>query len=314
MRLGAAAIGLALFASAAAAKPFSFVAYGDTAYMLPRDRPRFDKLIDAINREQPDFTIHVGDFKGYSSCSDVAYTQQKALFARHAQPLILTPGDNDWTDCDADTAGKYDPLERLSALRRIFFATPDSLGARTMPLRRQSAAFPENAMWDQDGVLFATVHIVGPHNGFVMDRARAADAIDRSQADEQWIKQAFDVARQRKALAVVLAFQVDAWSPAAPTYEDGPLDWLRRRIGDEAANFAGQVLIVHGDSHRLTIDTPYRRTDIDAGTSRGMNVTRLQVPGWPDHRAVRVDVDPSRPDMFRFGVVMAPEEAFGARP
>lgn len=62
------------------------------------------------------------------------------------------------------------------------------------------------------------------------------------------------------------------------------------------------------------VDTPYRRTDIDAGTSRGMNITRLQVPGWPDHRAVRVDVDTARPAMFSFAVVMSPDEVAGARP
>jgi zinc protease len=69
-----------------------------------------------------------------------------------------------------------------------------------------------------------------------------------------------------------------------------------------------------GRTTRLIVDTPYRRADIDAGMTRGMNVTRLQVPGWPDHRAVRVDVDPARPDMFGFRLVMAPEEAAGARP
>ena len=71
---------------------------------------------------------------------------------------------------------------------------------------------------------------------------------------------------------------------------------------------------MHGDSHRLTIDTPYRRADIDAGTTRGLNIARLMVPGWPDHRAVRVTVDPAKPAMFSFGVVMQREESAGAKP
>ena len=312
----AALVGLSamVIAAAGAAQPFSFVAYGDTGYKLPRDNQRVEKLIDAINTERPAFTIHVGDFKGYSSCSDAAYAAHKAMFARHQQPLILTPGDNDWTDCEAESAGKFDPLERLGVLRKMFFSTADSLGARTMPLTRQSAAIPENASWTKDGVVFATAHVVGPHNNFVMNKARATEAIDRTAADEQWIKQTFDKARSSNAKAVVLAFQVDAWTAAAPAYEEGPIDWLKRTIGDEAAKFDGQVLIVHGDSHRLIVDTPYRRTDIEAGTSRGMNVTRLQVPGWPDHRAVRVDVDTSRPAMFSFAVVMSPDEKAGAQP
>ena len=314
MRIIFAGLAALLSATMAAAQPFSFVAYGDAGYKLPRDSVRVERLIDAINAERPAFTIHVGDFKGYTSCSDAAYAGHKAMLLRHRQPVILTPGDNDWTDCGADTAGGFAPLERLGALRRIFFGTADSLGHPAMTLTRQSAAFPENASWSRDDVLFATVHVVGPHNGLVMDKTRAAESIDRSAADEQWIKQAFAEARRMQAKAVVIAFQVDAWIASAPTYEDGPLDWLRRVIGDEAAAFPGQVLIVHGDSHRLTVDTPYRRTDIDAGTSRGMNVTRLQVPGWPDHRAVRVDVDTARPAMFSFAVVMPPEEQSGARP
>ena len=314
MRDAIAGLSALWIAGAAAAQPFSFVAYGDAGYKLPRDNARVEKLIDAINGEQPEFTIHVGDFKGYSSCSDAAYEDHKAMLDRHRHPLVLTPGDNDWTDCGAETAGKFDPIERLGAIRRMFFGTSDSLGARRMRVSRQSAAYPENAVWSHAGVVFATVHAVGPHNNLVLNKARAAEAIDRAAAGEQWIKQAFATARQAKAKAVVIAFQVDPWIASAPAYEEGPIDWLKRTIGDQAAAFDGQVLVVHGDSHRLIVDTPYRRTDIDAGTTRGMNVTRLQVPGWPDHRAVRITVDTTRPSMFSFAVVMSSDEGGGARP
>lgn len=306
-----------LLASAAAsmvsAAPFSFVAFGDTAYMLPRDTVRLDRLIDAINEERPGFAIHVGDFKGYTSCSDQAYRAQVAQLARLAAPLILTPGDNDWADCGVESAGRFKPLERLAALRRIFFSGNDSLGGTTLPLIRQ-AGYPENARWTSQGTVFATVHVIGPHNGFVRDPELMGDAISRSLAGEEWIRQSFRAARDSKAPAIVLAFQADPWIAGAPTYENGPLDWLRNVIGEEARTFSGQVLIVNGDSHRLTIDTPYRRSDIDRGTTTGLNVTRLMVPGWPDHRAVRVDIDYSRPSIFRFSVVMTREEAAGANP
>ena len=308
------AVSLLLWPASAASAPFSFVAYGDTGYKVPRDIGRVERLVDAINAERPAFSIHVGDFKGYTSCGDSAYAERKALFDRHAHLLILTPGDNDWTDCDAETAGSFRPLERLQALRRIFFGTAESLGQRKLRLETQSGAFPENRAWVHEGVLFATVHAIGPHNGFTLDKDAAAEAIDRSVAGERWIRQAFERAKASKAPGVVIAFQVDPWIASAPAYERGPIEWLRRVVAEESASFAGQVLVVHGDSHRLTIDTPLRRTDIEAGTSRGMNVTRLQVPGWPDHRAVRVDVDPASPAMFRFGLVMNPDEASGARP
>ena len=312
--IGVAAMAEATTAMAAAgpAKPFSFVALGDTAYKLPRDAARLDRLVDAINAEAPAFAVHVGDFKGYTSCSDDAYRSIIAQYHRLNSALVVTPGDNDWFDCTAETAGRFDPLERLAVLRRMMFAGP-SLGGRQLPLTRQ-AGFPENARWSREGVTFATIHVVGPHNGFVRNAALMADAIERSAAGERWLREAFAEARKSGAPAVVLAFQVDPWIRDAPVYEDGPLDWLRNAIGEESANFSGQVLVIHGDSHSLIIDTPYRRSDIDAGTTRGLNVTRLMVPGWPDHRAVRIDVDPRRPGMFSFAVVMQPEESTGAKP
>jgi hypothetical protein len=32
-------------------------------------------------------------------CTDEAFAQRKALFHTSTHPFILTPGDNDWTDC-----------------------------------------------------------------------------------------------------------------------------------------------------------------------------------------------------------------------
>ncbi|MGZ8369669.1 MAG: hypothetical protein ACXW3D_01970 [Caulobacteraceae bacterium] len=297
------------------AEPFSFVAYGDTAYRLPRDYPRYDKLVDLINAERPAFSIHVGDFKGYTDCGDEAYRTQLAHFDRHAQPLIYTPGDNDWFDCTGDEAGKFDPLDRLAALRRMFFGEEKPLGHGRLPVTRQDAAHPENLRWTYGGVVFATFHTIGPHNGLVSTDGRLAlEAIDRINADKAWLHAAFAEARKTRAPVLVVATQIDAWITGAPAYEDGPLDWIRTILAEEAANYEGQVLVIHGDSHRLIIDHPFRRTDIDAGTSTGLNVTRLQVPGWPDTRAVRVDVDPSRPEVFSFRPIFAPDESHGAKP
>ncbi len=307
-------IATALFAAPGHAQRFSFVALGDTAYQLPRDRPRYERLIDVINAARPAFAVHVGDFKGYTSCSDDAYRDYVALFRRHQHALILTPGDNDWTDCSAESAGSFDPLERLGALRRIFYSAPRSLGQRPISLTQQSE-LPENARWTHARVVFATLHVIGPHNNLVSTDVRlATESVQRTQADQTWLRAAFAEAKSRRAPALVLAFQVDPWLASAPVYEDGPLDWIRSIIRAEAADYSGQVLIVHGDSHRLTIDQPFRRIDIERGTSTGMNITRLQVPGWPDHRAVLVDVHTDRPNMFAFAPILAADEALGARP
>ena len=312
MRRVLTAVLAATIAGTAYAKPYSFVAFGDTAYKLPRDTGRLDRLIDAINAESPAFAIHVGDFKGYTSCSDESYRAVISQYRRLKAALVITPGDNDWFDCSVDTAGEFDPLERMAVLRSLMFTGP-SAGGERMPLQRQKA-FPENARWLREGVTFATVHVIGPHNGFVRDARLMADAIARSKAGETWVREAFATARAAKSPAIVLAFQADPWWATAPNYENGPFDWLRNLIGEEARTFPGQVLIINGDSHRLIIDNPYRRADSDAGTTSGLNVTRLMVPGWPDHRAVLIEVEPERPSVFRFSIVMQPEETAGAKP
>jgi len=56
------------------------------------------------------------------------------------------PGDNEWTDCHTAPAGSFDPLDRLSLVRRTFFsAKHESLGQQKLVLTCQSAVQPEFA-------------------------------------------------------------------------------------------------------------------------------------------------------------------------
>ena len=58
-----------------------------------------------------------------------------ATSRRFNDPLVYTPGDNEWTDCHRANNGKYDPLERLAALRAMFFPMPGlTLGGGRKPL------------------------------------------------------------------------------------------------------------------------------------------------------------------------------------
>lgn len=43
------------------AQPFSFVAIGDAPYQMPAGIAQVERLIARINRQQPAFTIHIGD-------------------------------------------------------------------------------------------------------------------------------------------------------------------------------------------------------------------------------------------------------------
>lgn len=239
----------------AAAASFDFVALGDTAYDGEPDDPAYNALIDRVNQARPAFTIHVGDVWGSTACKAADHRRILAFFTRFEQPLIYTPGDNEWTDCvdpqvlaaweridekkaqpgdedrvadfmrlssRADRSARW-PLESLQRIRSLYFSTPDSLGRSTLPLTRQPAVAPahaqmvENARWARDGVLFATVHAVGSMNGLSVASAEsAAEAVRRNQANVDWVQQAFAEAKRTDAKAVVLAMH-------ASFFERGPI-------------------------------------------------------------------------------------------
>lgn len=284
---------------AAQAQGFSFVALGDLPYGAPdKSYAPYRALIERINRIEPAFSVHVGDIKsGSTRCSDEEFSAQLEHFGRYAGAVVYTPGDNEWTDCHRANNGGYDPLERLGALRQRFFDGQRSLGQRPMAVESQARLMPEhggyveNQRWQYQGVLFATLHLVGSNNNHESrDPQASAEFFERDAANVAWIKAAFEQAEQRQAKALVLAFQADMLEPRT-AYEDFPgHSGFRRSVGQTLLPLARQwgkpVLLIHGDSHRFVIDQPFT---LDKRPLP--NVTRLEVPGAQDVRAVRVQVD-----------------------
>lgn len=335
---------LALIATPLAAAQFDFVALGDTAYNLPVDLPRYERLIDRINAAEPAFSIHVGDIWGARECSEANYRDTATWFARYRNPIVYTPGDNEWTDCrrmeivrafigvgsetDQAALGEamrfenafansayVDVLGALDTLRSVFFAQPRSLGANPMPLTRQSeggefAEMVENARWTHDGVVFATVHVPGSNNDFLInDEPRAIAALRRNRANVAWIAETFEQATASDAPAVVIALHAGMFvdgegdSYTGQTIRGGrtgPYGWIILAIRDYAARFGKPVLLINGDFHEFVVDRPFM---VDRGEGQAPlydNITRLQVYGAPQIRAVRVTVDTETPWVFGF--------------
>ena len=269
------------FASQGTRADFTFAAFGDTPY-TEDEESRFIGMIAEINHEPLAFVLHVGDFKsGWSPCTDALFTQRRDWFALFHQPLIYTPGDNEWTDCHRALGAARDPLERLQKLRSLFFADNYSLGQRKITLARQSAAYPENARWEHEGIMFATLNVPGSSNNARLPNELAA----RGKANDAWIISAFAQARAQSRRAVVLAMQAD------PFAGDGRVSRnyapLMNTITRETMNFNGEVLLIHGDTHRYRFDQPLT----DSRTKQTLsNFTRLEVFGYPLVNWVRVRV------------------------
>ena len=192
------------------------------------------------------------------------------------------------------TNGAYDPLERLTALRRTFFGAPGvSLGGRKQQVLAQPG-YPENQLWMESKVVFAAVHVVGSNNGYAPwtgntspTPAQRGEVDARIAAAVALIEQAFATATEHGALGVVLLMQADTFFLANET-ADG-FDEVVTEIGTRSAAFGRPVLLLQGDTHDYTVDHPY---------ATAPNLTRIVVEGETVGEWLRLTIDPRAAQLF----------------
>jgi hypothetical protein len=307
-----AATGLAR-AQDGATSAFTFGLFGDLAYSSAEE-PLLANVLADLDRTQLAFVVHIGDL-GHpraGSCTEALWARRLAQFQASINPVIYTPGDNEWTDChEKEGVPGGDPLERLPKLRNLFFATEQSLGQRTIALTRQSgtpqfAKYRENARWDLGGVTFLTLHVVGSNNGRGRTSEGDAEFAERNSADLAWLHEGFGHAELNKSRAVMIMQQANIFPrfppfPGDPKEEPSGFAELHTALGKEAAAFGKPVVLVHGDSHFFRIDKPYSpRRPRGAADPAIENVTRVEVFGSPYHHWVAVTVDADDPNVFTF--------------
>ena len=302
------------------ANPLTLAVIGDIPYG-PAKLAQMPAFIDLINGDpKVDLVVHLGDIKSGKNdpCTDAYFANIRSLFDRFKDPLVYTPGDNEWTDCHVASKnnGLFTPTERLQAVRALFFPVAgQTLGGRSMQVLTQAddpanAAYVENVMWMQSRVVFATANITGSNNDLVSwgsplpaDAAsfpsQAQEVAARAQANTAWIDRAFDLATENGAAGVVLMFQADMWDPAEPSLSG--FDALVRQIGLRAAAFGKPVLLLEGDSHAFEVQFPYSASSplrqMHPNTPVAENVTRIVVEGSAGRTEyVRLTVDPKTAD------------------
>ncbi len=291
-------LALTLFSCGSSKQNFSFFAIGDMPYNIPEEYEGFERVIKSINEQKPSFTIHVGDIKrGSGPCSDEAYEKMYAYFQEFQHPFILTPGDNDWTDCHRKGAGSYDPVERLEKVREVFYKENKSMGHPSMDLLTQNTyegyeKFVENAIWEKKNILFATLHVVGSNNNFNPDStADNTEFKERDAANIFWLEEAFDMAKAHQSKGVVLFLH------AAMNYKDSEESGFRNfteKLRQEVFSYDKPILLIYGDHHRFLVEKPLRD---DKGKVR-TNFTSLMVFGNPDMQAVEIRVNKNYDSLF----------------
>ena len=319
----------ALFAlgmAAAQAQTFSFGLWGDMPYAKAGDEPKIPALIKSINQSDIAFSLYDGDIKdGSSRCTADIYFAALAMFGRMNKPVVYVPGDNEWTDCHRLNNGGYDALERLDYIRKTMFSAPGSLGKRPMALQHQGKPgekFVENTRFSHHKIVFAGFNIPGSNNNKILDEkdctnksARTAaqcevsnaEYAERDAANVQWLQQAFQAAKDQKSRGVVLVFQADPGFDLPETQDideskapgvSGYRNFINAVVA-QTEQFAGQVLLVHGDTHFFKVDKP-----LYSPAKVLPNLTRLQTFGSPLIHWVRVTVDTKDPNVFVVHPVM----------
>ena len=204
-------------------------------------------FINAVNADPAvQLVLHVGDIHSGKQFCTLAYDQQIAgMWTQYSDPLVYTPGDNEWSDCHkiGEGGGAYnaathkidysvdaannptdyafgDPVANLDLVRRLFFAHAGaSLGMHPMTVVTQEDAadpayptdreYRENVMWEQAGVLFVTVNIPGGSNNDT-DPWYGAPTTTAAQDQEVAARTGADVRWINAAFAAATAHDVKA--------------------------------------------------------------------------------------------------------
>jgi hypothetical protein len=268
--------------------PLRFLAIGDLPYSLAEHDLLARLLRREVTRGTP-FLVHVGDFKsGSKPCTDESFARIARLFRSQPAPLVYTPGDNEWTDCRRDSAGAYDPQERLSGLRRVFFADPGVLRLHELGVQVTDPDYPENYHFLRGGALFATVHVVGSENNRLEgEPAALAEHEARTHANRRHLAAVTRVAERGRANAIVLLVHANV------SLEDraslAPFASFREALEALIRSYRGPVLMIHGDTHKYRFDQPLRHPESGEVIDR---FYRLEVPGAPVVGGVWVKVQP----------------------
>jgi hypothetical protein len=258
-------------ASAQQDETYTVAVIGDVPYgsTLIDHFPAFIRQINA----DPDvrFVTHLGDIKnGSTMCSDDYFNLIRDDFALFRDPLVYTPGDNEWTDCHRANNGAYNPLERLAKIRSTFFTKPGwTLGQQQVAVTSQAGAgYPENVRYTRNGISFAALNIPGSNNsllpwtglGYIAPTPEQVQEVTgRTTADIALIHDTFAHAKADRTRAVVLQTQADMFDPTVgtPNWSDySAFKPIVQAIVDESDNFNGSVYLLNGDSHVYNVDAP----------------------------------------------------------
>lgn len=323
-RTAVCAAALLITCGAKAQPQFSFAAIGDAPYepvasghqVYPA--PGYERLIAHINSDPSiDFTVHIGDIKaGNTLCEENVYLNNLAYFNSFRNPVIFTPGDNEWTDCHRANNGSLDPLARLQLLRMLFFDSNKSLGQNPIPLFKDREPYVENSIWRQRPAMFVTLHQSGSNNNRSRTNGLFLDLTDseytaRNESNLAFLDFVFQQGHFNPQVnLVVIASQANPFErflePNQGYTISGYGDFIEKLRAFVAANPDKNVLYIGGDTHTPRMDHPL--TDVYP------SATQLTPAGTPYPNFTRLEVFAQAAAFTNwFKVTVNPDGGFGVQ-
>jgi len=261
--------------------------YGDAPYgTTPTDNSETlatPAFVASVNAD-PDVSmvLHVGNIHSGKQFCTQAYDQTIFdMWTAYVDPLVYTPGDNEWTDCQkTKEMSSGAPLNELAKLRTLFFPHPGkTLGGVQKsvlsqaqafdPAHPSDAAFVENVMWEKSNVLFVAINLPGGSNNdqdvwYAAPTATAAqtqEIADRTGADLRWLDLAFAQAQADGVAAVVIQAQADMWDPEKGAAHQTGYEAFVMNVANHTTAFGKPILMFNGDSHVYQVGNPMDPTN-----------------------------------------------------
>jgi hypothetical protein len=301
-------------------RPYTIGLFGDMPYGAS-GRVEYPRLLTDMNKVDLEFSIFDGDLKagGDGTCADSLYTQSRDWFNSLNSPVVVVPGDNDWTDCwgrYGPGTGGFDALERLDHERQVFYPTDQSLGRNTMTVQRESAEpgyekYRENVRWVKGPVMFIALNVQGsndnlPHAGVDGENrpdseiARmTAEHQEREKANIHWLAESYDQARKLGLKGVLVDWQADPnfnnEQKLQPAQYDG-FNEIGPELRKQVLAFPGKSALIHGDSHYFKLDMPLKYDNGQVVEK----FTRVETFGDGNTHWVTATIDPQDPNLFEF--------------
>lgn len=236
-------------------KPFLFGVIGHPL-QHGRDEVVLKHAIADASQNYPAFVVATGIKAASEPCGDRLYAQRRALLNESSAPLVVSLAGSDWTAC-LNSAGRSNAIERLNRLREVFYADSESLGIRRMQLTRLSSSakfrsYAENAHWEVNKVLFATINLPAENNHYRPEAGRNSEYEDRLVANRAWLHRLFALAERQKMYGLVLFSDGDpgihaeegfSLLPSFQTRQDGFAE-VRKQLRTMADKYQGKVLLI----------------------------------------------------------------------